>query len=340
MFHEGGFGQKPPTHGSDPISGTWEVEGGGCLDLTFDGHVAVSGTATAGRPGNLAVITSGTFDRRTRRLKLAGTAKRPDTSELVQFKLDGTLAGRRLAVTYQIGADQGSATLRKVTAWSGLRTRLKAVRGQALRRLEPALIPIVRYLRDLRRPSKATNRRRLLERDETLASLVFRDAVSEDIPALTALHVKTWNATYPGVRRPPTYELREWQWQEAFAKADGSWFCIVIQNRTGELIGFAKGIRQSAGSGDLNKIYLLSEYQRVGIGRSLVGHVARRFLSLGISRMTLWADAANPSCRFYMALGAENPRHDRGGVDRSTFIWSDLQRLAAICPVKQDPRGC
>jgi hypothetical protein len=26
----------------------------------------------------------------------------------------------------------------------------------------------------------------------------------------------------------PTYEIREWQWREAFAKADGSWFCFVV----------------------------------------------------------------------------------------------------------------
>ena len=76
------------------------------------------------------------------------------------------------------------------------------------------------------------------------------------------------------VRRPPTAALRESQWRDAFAKADGSWFCIVIEAADGELIGFAKGVRTGPGRGDLNKIYLLSEYQRMGLGRRLVGHVS------------------------------------------------------------------
>ncbi len=329
LFHEGGFGQNTAKRASDPISGMWEVDGGGRLDLSFDGNVAVSGTATAGRPGNLAVIKTGTFDRETRRLKLMGETKRPDTGEVVPFSIDGTLAGRRLEVTYQIGADQGRATLRKVTAWTHLRRRLRLARDEAFRRVEPALIPVFRYLRARKRPTKATNLRRLRERDETLTSLMFRDAVPDDIPALAALHVTSWNATYPGVRRPPTVALREQQWREAFSEADGTWFCIVIENRHGELVGFAKGICHPDGAGDLNKIYLLSEYQRLGIGRRLVGHVARRFVSLGMSRMTLWADAANPSCHFYWAMGAVNPRNERGSVERNTFIWKDLQKLTS-----------
>jgi len=63
---------------------------------------------------------------------------------------------------------------------------------------------------------------------------------------------------------------------------DGSWFCFVVENRKGELVGFAKGKTYNHSdlpdfSGELNKIYLLREYQRLGLGRRLVGCVARRF---------------------------------------------------------------
>jgi GNAT superfamily N-acetyltransferase len=82
-------------------------------------------------------------------------------------------------------------------------------------------------------------------------------------------------------------KTREWQWPEAFAKTDGSWFCFVIERRTGDLIGFAKGVPYTGGlpgfAGELNKIYLLREYQRMGLGRRLIGHVAREFLGRGIS---------------------------------------------------------
>jgi hypothetical protein len=53
--------------------------------------------------------------------------------------------------------------------------------------------------------------------------------------------VKTWSDTYGSVVNPPTYQLRERQWREQFDRADGSWFCFVVENRDGLLVGFAKG---------------------------------------------------------------------------------------------------
>jgi ribosomal protein S18 acetylase RimI-like enzyme len=198
--------------------------------------------------------------------------------------------------------------------------------------LEPVAIPLDRWRRDRLRPSKARNVHRLQSRGESLSALAFRDATAEDIPRLAALHVKTWADTYPMVRRPPTYAIRESQWKEAFADADGSWFCLVIESTAGELIGFAKGVRTGPNTGDLNKIYLLREYQRMGLGRRLVGHVVQRFLAQGITIMTLSADAGNPSCRFYVAIGADYQRDDRGRAHRGAFIWRDLEVLARECP--------
>jgi hypothetical protein len=54
---------------------------------------------------------------------------------------------------------------------------------------------IVRFLFGLSRPSKAANICLLRARGESLASLIIREATPEDIPALAALHVETWNET-------------------------------------------------------------------------------------------------------------------------------------------------
>src|SRR2546427_780775 len=116
-------------------------------------------------------------------------------------------------------------------------------------------------------------------------SLTIREATAADIPALADLHVRTFNETHgPG----PTYETRERQWRESFNANDGTWFCYVVEGPNGELVGFAKGVPydhsdHSDFAGELNKIYLLREYHRRGVGRRLLGHVARRFLSQGIT---------------------------------------------------------
>ena len=63
--------------------------------------------------------------------------------------------------------------------------------------------------------------------------VIIRETTAADIPALTDLHVKTWNATYPDVPKKPTYEIRERQWRQAFEVMDGSWFCFVVEGPNG-----------------------------------------------------------------------------------------------------------
>jgi len=193
-----------------------------------------------------------------------------------------------------------------------------------------------RFLGGLNRPSKSANARRLRERGETVASLRIREATVADIPALARLHVMTWNATYaPLLMTGPSYEVRDGQWRETFTKNDGSWFCFVVERPNGELVGFAKGNKSDHPefAGELNKIYLLREYQRLGLGGRLVGHVVRRFLSQGINSMWLFGDARNPSSRVWTALGAEKTDDDPGN---GNYGWRDLRKLAALCESRRE----
>jgi ribosomal protein S18 acetylase RimI-like enzyme len=173
-------------------------------------------------------------------------------------------------------------------------------------------------------------------------SLIIREATAVDIPALADLHVRTWNATYPDVEKKPTYEIRERQWRQAFEVTDGSWFCFVVEDQNGALVGFAKGVPYAYSglpdfAGELSKIYLLREYHRQGWGRRLLGHVVHRFLSQGITSMLLFADAQNPSCRFYEALGAERLLDDAGNF-HGGYGWRDLRNLASSCPIKEQEK--
>lgn len=196
--------------------------------------------------------------------------------------------------------------------------------------MKRALFGAWRWLAGLARPSQSGNARRLRARGETVASLTIREATAADIPALARLHVITWNATYaPFLMRGPSETTRESQWREAFARKDPAWCCFVIQRPDGELVGFAQANRSDHPEfgGELNKIYVLPEYQRLGLGRRLLGHVARRFLSQGITSMWLFGDARNPSNGAWIALGAEKTDRDPG---TGNYGWRDLRPLAAI----------
>jgi L-amino acid N-acyltransferase YncA len=172
-----------------------------------------------------------------------------------------------------------------------------------------------------------------------MKTVAIREATAADVPALASLHVKVFNETHaPLLRDGPTYEVREYQWRQAFQAVDASWFCFVIEGPDGELIGFAKGQRyahpdQPDFAGELNKIYLLRAYHRRGLGRRLLGHVARRFLSQDISSMLLFGDAKNPSNRFYETLGADR-LFAANGEFHGGYGWRDLRRLASLCPAE------
>src|SRR5215472_4734130 len=163
----------------------------------------------------------------------------------------------------------------------------------------------------------------------------IRDAREDEVPALARLHVQTFNETHrAGHSGGPSFELRERQWREAFETNDGAWFCFVVEDNEGELVGFARGTPYDGGvpgfAGELNKIYVLRRFHRQGIGRLLLCQVARRFLERGVTSMLLFGDAANPSNGFYEAFGAER-LYSPGGEFHGGYGWRDLHALAAKC---------
>ena len=199
------------------------------------------------------------------------------------------------------------------------------------------LIKIRRYINSIRRPTKQTNLRLLKRRGEDLSKFIFRDASEKEIPALANLHVISWHQTYSATPRPEIWKIREHQWREQFKQNDGTWFCIVIENQRGELIGFAKGVKPPPGEhpdnlGNLSKIYLLREYQRMGLGTKLLGLTVRRFLKMGITSMVLFGDPANPSCSFHEAMGGKSMNGEKGEFT-GNYSWDDLEKLARIAPV-------
>jgi ribosomal protein S18 acetylase RimI-like enzyme len=180
----------------------------------------------------------------------------------------------------------------------------------------------------LLRPSRRGNLRRLRRRGEALNDLRIRDATGADVPALARLHVTTWNATYaPFGLKGPSVEVRERQWRVKFADGEPDWFCLVVERADGTLVGFAQANRSDDPrfQGELAKIHLLRDYQRLGLGRRLVGRVARRFLSRGITSMWLYGDARNPSSRAWVAMGATKCDDDPGS---GNYGWNDIMPLA------------
>lgn len=163
---------------------------------------------------------------------------------------------------------------------------------------------------------------------------IIREPRSSDLQALARLHVETFIETHTEAAKPPTFEIREWQWRKWLQSPEVGSFSYVVEDLSGELVGFARGTLHDGGvpgfEGELNKIYLRKRCHRLGLGRRLVGIVARRFLEQGVRSMLLFGDAGNPSNGFYEHLGAER-LFDLNGRFHGSYGWRDLEQLAALC---------
>ncbi|HEY1053827.1 MAG TPA: GNAT family N-acetyltransferase [Emticicia sp.] len=192
---------------------------------------------------------------------------------------------------------------------------------------------ILRFLLGLKRPSSGANKRLLHKNGETLSSFIIREAVAKDMEDLVTLHIQTWYETYGNSKHKLSREYIHRHWKEFFSRTNEGWFCFVIENtQTHQLIGFTKAKPYSSPdlpdfAGELNKIYILRNYQRLGFGAKLIEQVVKRFLNQGIDTMVLFGIPQNPSCGFHEAMGGKR-LYSANGKFHGGYGWKDLHTVA------------
>lgn len=146
----------------------------------------------------------------------------------------------------------------------------------------------------------------------------LRLAQLSDAPAIARVHVETWRTAYRCILPDEfldtlSYERREKFWRQLLdpdnpKPVPSRHFVYVVEHPTEQVVGFASGGSERDHHpiyrGELGGIYILEDYQHHGLGRELVGAIARRLLTYDIQTMLVWVLADNrPARRFYQALG-------------------------------------
>jgi ribosomal protein S18 acetylase RimI-like enzyme len=172
---------------------------------------------------------------------------------------------------------------------------------------------------------------RMLSPPVSIGDLVLREATIADLRPLAELHVRTFNETHVGpFGSGPTYSTREWQWRAKLSESDATHFVLVLETAAKQLVGFIwchPTNDNPTWAARLNKIYLLREYQRRGLGKRMVAAAVDRLLDHDLTSMALFTEADNePACNFYEQLGGERQLNERGDFE-GMYGWADLRRL-------------
>jgi ribosomal protein S18 acetylase RimI-like enzyme len=190
----------------------------------------------------------------------------------------------------------------------------------------------MRFRRLVRRFSRVVRSApRMLSPSVGIGDLVLREATIADLRPLAELHVRTFNETHVGpFGSGPTYSTREWQWRAKLSESDATHFVLVVETAAKQLVGFIwchPTNDNPKWAARLNKIYLLREYQRRGLGKRMVAAAVDRLLEHDLTSMALFTEADNePACNFYEQLGGERQLNERGDFE-GMYGWADLRKL-------------
>jgi GNAT superfamily N-acetyltransferase len=172
--------------------------------------------------------------------------------------------------------------------------------------------------------------------------VIIREASQADAAAIAGVHVASWRATYPGIV-PQDYldslstDQRRSDWHRILSDTVSPWSFYVAENDDREVVGFAGGGPERTGgrtyAGEMGAVYVLEDYQRLGIGRRLTAAVAGQLLRQGLASMLVWVLADNPFRAFYEALGGKPAGERRivlGGAELTevSYGWRDITGLA------------
>lgn len=167
----------------------------------------------------------------------------------------------------------------------------------------------------------------------------IRKANSQDAQGIGKVHVDSWKTTYKGILPDDflnnlSYEQRTELWKKNISDATN--YVLVAENEQNEIIGFATGGTRKTNSvpnaTDLTSIYLLEEYQGIGIGKQLLKEIFAYFKLKGYEKVFVEVLAENKTRNFYEYYGAqyvENTEIKIGGkvLEELIYVWNDIDKV-------------
>ncbi|MFS0765755.1 MULTISPECIES: GNAT family N-acetyltransferase [Peribacillus] len=166
--------------------------------------------------------------------------------------------------------------------------------------------------------------------------MLIREATVSDAEGIAIVHVDCWRTTYKNIIPSDfldklSYEKRKDLWIKNIT-SDGK-YVYVAENSEGKIVGFIDGGKreknQVENSGDLTAIYILENFQKMGIGKKLIKELFLKFEALGFKTIFVEVLEDNKSRYFYEAFGADLLKTEKikmAGAEMNllVYVWKDI----------------
>lgn len=161
----------------------------------------------------------------------------------------------------------------------------------------------------------------------------IRRAETRDAEAISRVHRDAWMGAYAGMiphkallamvnRRGP-----QW-WTNAVRNAAS----VLVVDVGGKVVGYAtmgrSRARQLKPEGEIYELYMLPEYQGVGLGSRLFRAARQRLAQMGLEGMVVWALEDNDNAlAFYEGAGGRDIAEgvevfDQKALRKIAFVWN------------------
>jgi GNAT superfamily N-acetyltransferase len=173
-------------------------------------------------------------------------------------------------------------------------------------------------------------------------TVLIRRAVTADVESIALVGVDTSRVAYSGIipvdyLSSLSYHESAQLWRERlFSSGNDFRFAVVAEEFAGDIAGFAAGGTVREADADYNceiyALYVLTHYQRQGIGRQLVLSAGRIFLDHNLNSVLIWVLAVNLARVFYESLGGTLVRQREIVVGTANCLevaygWPDVETL-------------
>ena len=135
---------------------------------------------------------------------------------------------------------------------------------------------------------------------------MFVKAAKEDVPTIIALRHQIWGTTYRGIYPDDMIDNFDWAWhrEKELRRINDPAYSVYLLRKDGQNIGYLTMCR--ADGIVLQSLYILSEYQRQGIGRAAFDFIRAYCVERGAKSFICHCVPENLNARaFYEKMGGE-----------------------------------